>query len=217
MGVWLITWARGNDTGFHDHDLSCGAVAVVQGAIVEERLVVGGPPRRLPHSAGEAFGFDASHVHRMRKDDAALAVSIHAYSPPLSRMGAYEVDADGALCRRSICVGGGVAPGGGGLGVHAVGELGADALGRRHELARGGQQVAIAVPRQADEPRRQPDVELDRAHAGCPGSTLSRGSSAAPMPAATSPWIVSSSLERKTTRGVPRRWVSGRVTSRTRS
>ena len=102
VDVWVITWTNGNDTGFHDHDLSCGAVAVVQGAIVEERLVVGGPPRRVPHSAGEAFGFDASHVHRMRKDDAALAVSIHAYSPPLSRMGAYEVDADGALCRRSI-------------------------------------------------------------------------------------------------------------------
>lgn len=102
VGVWVITWARGNDTGFHDHDVSCGAVAVVQGAIVEERLVVGGPPRRLPRRAGETFGFDASHVHRMRKDDAALAVSIHAYSPPLSRMGAYEVDADGALRRRSI-------------------------------------------------------------------------------------------------------------------
>ena len=38
----------------------------------------------------------------MRKDDAALAVSIHAYSPPLSRMGAYDVDADGTLRRRSI-------------------------------------------------------------------------------------------------------------------
>jgi hypothetical protein len=102
VGIWVITWARGNDTGFHDHDVSSGAVAVVQGEIVEERLVVGGPPRRLPRRTGETFGFDASHVHRMRKDDAALAVSIHAYSPPLSRMGAYEVDADGALLRRSI-------------------------------------------------------------------------------------------------------------------
>ncbi|HEX6620200.1 MAG TPA: cysteine dioxygenase family protein [Solirubrobacteraceae bacterium] len=102
VGAWVITWARGNDTGFHDHDVSCGAVAVVLGAIVEERLVVGGPPQQLPRRAGEAFGFDASHVHRMRKDDDALAVSIHAYSPPLSRMGAYEVDADGALRRRSI-------------------------------------------------------------------------------------------------------------------
>jgi hypothetical protein len=102
VGIWVITWARGNDTGFHDHDVSSGAVAVVRGEIVEERLVVGGPPRRLPRRTGETFGFDASHVHRMRKDDAALAVSIHAYSPPLWRMGAYEVDADGALLRRSI-------------------------------------------------------------------------------------------------------------------
>ena len=100
----------GNDTGFHDHDLSYGAVAVVQGEIIEERLVVGGPPRQLPHRAGETFGFDASHVHRMRKDDAALAVSIHAYSPPLSRMGAYEVDADGTLRRRSISSRRGAAP-----------------------------------------------------------------------------------------------------------
>ena len=102
VGVWVITWARGNDTGFHDHDLSHGAVAVVAGEIVEERLVVGGPPRRVARRAGEVFHFDASHVHRMLKDDAALAVSIHAYSPPLSRMGAYEIDADGALLRRSI-------------------------------------------------------------------------------------------------------------------
>jgi predicted metal-dependent enzyme (double-stranded beta helix superfamily) len=102
VDVWVITWASGNDTGFHDHDLSRGAVAVVQGEIVEERLVVGGPSRRLPRRAGDAFEFDASHVHRMRKDDAALAVSIHAYSPPLWRMGAYDIDADGSLRRRSI-------------------------------------------------------------------------------------------------------------------
>ena len=102
IDVWVITWASGNDTGFHDHDLSRGAVTVVQGEIVEERLVVGGPSRRLTRRAGDAFHFDASHVHRMRKDDAALAVSIHAYSPPLWRMGAYDIDADGSLRRRSI-------------------------------------------------------------------------------------------------------------------
>jgi hypothetical protein len=102
IDVWVITWASGNDTGFHDHDLSRGAVAVVQGEIVEERLVVGGPSRRLARRAGDAFDFDASHVHRMRKDDAALAVSIHAYSPPLWRMGAYEVSPDGTLRRHSM-------------------------------------------------------------------------------------------------------------------
>jgi predicted metal-dependent enzyme (double-stranded beta helix superfamily) len=102
VDVWVITWASGNDTGFHDHDLSRGAVAVVQGEIIEERLVVGGPSRRLERRSGDAFDFDASHVHRMCKDDAALAVSIHAYSPPLWRMGAYDIDEDGSLRRRSI-------------------------------------------------------------------------------------------------------------------
>jgi predicted metal-dependent enzyme (double-stranded beta helix superfamily) len=102
VDIWVITWASGNDTGFHDHDVSRGAVAVVQGEIIEERLVVGGAPRQLRHCAGETFDFDASHVHRMRHEAATLAVSIHAYSPPLWRMGAYEVAADGTLRRRSI-------------------------------------------------------------------------------------------------------------------
>ena len=68
VDVWVITWTNGNDTGFHDHDVSGGAVAVVEGEIVEERLVVGGAPRRLHHVAGETFDFDASHVHRMHQD-----------------------------------------------------------------------------------------------------------------------------------------------------
>jgi predicted metal-dependent enzyme (double-stranded beta helix superfamily) len=102
VDVWVITWASGNDTGFHDHDVSRGAVAVVEGELVEERLVVGGPPRELRHRAGETFHFDASHVHRMRQDAATPAVSIHAYSPPLWRMGTYEVEPDGTLRRRSV-------------------------------------------------------------------------------------------------------------------
>jgi predicted metal-dependent enzyme (double-stranded beta helix superfamily) len=102
VDVWVISWQDGNDTGFHDHDVSRGAVAVVEGEIVEERLVLGGPPRRLRHAAGEAFDFDASHVHRMRQDGASLTVSIHAYSPPLWRMGTYTTGADGTLRRDSI-------------------------------------------------------------------------------------------------------------------
>jgi hypothetical protein len=102
VDVWVISWASGNDTGFHDHDVSSGAVAVVEGEVVEERLVLGGEPRRVRHRAGESFDFDAAHVHRMCQDSDVPAVSIHAYSPPLWRMGSYAVAADGTLCRKSI-------------------------------------------------------------------------------------------------------------------
>jgi hypothetical protein len=102
VDVWVISWANGNDTGFHDHDVSCGAVAVVEGEVVEERLVLGGAPRTLRHRAGDAFDFDAAHVHRMRQDSDVPTVSIHAYSPPLWRLGSYTVAADGTLRRHSI-------------------------------------------------------------------------------------------------------------------
>jgi hypothetical protein len=102
VDVWVISWMRGHDTGFHDHDVSSGAVAVCAGELIEERLVLGGPPRRLRHRAGGVFDFDASHVHRMTKDSGAPAVSIHAYSPPLWRMGTYATGADGTLRRRSV-------------------------------------------------------------------------------------------------------------------
>jgi hypothetical protein len=102
VDVWIISWASGNDTGFHDHDVSRGAVAVVQGELIEERLVLGGAPRLRRHRTGDVFDFDASHVHRMRQDAVTPAVSIHAYSPPLWRMGAYVVGPDGTLERRSI-------------------------------------------------------------------------------------------------------------------
>ncbi|HEY7076528.1 MAG TPA: cysteine dioxygenase family protein [Solirubrobacteraceae bacterium] len=102
VDVWVISWANGNDTGFHDHDVSSGAVAVVAGELIEERLVLGGPPRSFRHRAGEAFDFDATHVHRMRQDSDVPAVSIHAYSPPLWRMGSYVVAPDGEIRRRSI-------------------------------------------------------------------------------------------------------------------
>jgi predicted metal-dependent enzyme (double-stranded beta helix superfamily) len=102
VDVWVISWANGNDTGFHDHDVSSGAVAVVEGELIEERLVLGGEPRRLRHGAGETFDFDAAHVHRMLQDSDTPAVSIHAYSPPLWRMGSYAVAPDGTLRRQSI-------------------------------------------------------------------------------------------------------------------
>jgi hypothetical protein len=102
LAVWLICWMEDHDTGFHDHDLSAGAVAVVDGAVREDRLLVGAPPASRVVAAGSSFSFAASDIHRVLHHGDAPAVTLHAYSPPLWRMGAYEVRADGALTRHSL-------------------------------------------------------------------------------------------------------------------
>ena len=100
--AWLICWMQDHDTGFHDHDLSSGAVAVAAGQVCEERLVLGGEPSVRTYSAGEAFGFASSDIHRVLHAGTAPAVTLHAYSPPLWRMGAYAVSDGGVLARHSV-------------------------------------------------------------------------------------------------------------------
>ena len=102
VAVWLICWMNDHDTGFHDHDLSAGALSVVRGAIREERLVLGGAPASRVVSAGQSLTFAASDIHRVSHAGSEPAVTLHAYSPPLWRMGAYEVSPDGTLRRHSM-------------------------------------------------------------------------------------------------------------------
>ncbi|MDA0184414.1 hypothetical protein OJ997_29185 [Solirubrobacter phytolaccae] len=102
VAVWLICWMDEHDTGFHDHDLSSGAVAVAEGAVAEDRLALGGPPVTRVAHAGESFHFTAADIHRVRHCGDAPAVTIHAYSPPLWRMGAYEILPGGELRRHSL-------------------------------------------------------------------------------------------------------------------
>jgi len=102
LTAWLICWMDDHDTGFHDHDVSCGAVAVVSGAVREQRLVISGPPRDRTFRAGASFHFSASDIHRVRHTGSDPAVTLHVYSPPLLRMGAYAIAEDGVLARRAM-------------------------------------------------------------------------------------------------------------------
>ena len=99
---WLICWSDGNDTGFHDHDVSHGAVGVAAGHVREETLHFGVPPSVREVAAGGVFSFDSTDIHRILHAGDEPAVTLHLYSPPLRRMGAYEVLPDGRLARRSI-------------------------------------------------------------------------------------------------------------------
>ena len=101
LDLWVLCWTPVNDTGWHDHDTSSGAVAVVRGSLIEQNLAVGSPHRRRQVDAGNAFDFGPDRIHRM-SGSAAASVSIHAYSPPLWRLGQYTVDGSGALRRTSV-------------------------------------------------------------------------------------------------------------------
>jgi hypothetical protein len=102
LTAWLICWMDDHDTGFHDHDVSAGAVAVVSGGVREQRLAIDGPPRNRAFAAGETFHFSPADIHRVRHSGVDPAVTLHVYSPPLRRMGAYEVGDDGVLARHSV-------------------------------------------------------------------------------------------------------------------
>ncbi len=101
VDVWLLCWTPSNDTGWHDHDISSGSVAVVQGRLAERILAVGGAGIATQVGAGKVFSFGPDHIHRLTGLD-PCSVSVHAYSPPLWRMGQYAVASNGVLRRMSV-------------------------------------------------------------------------------------------------------------------
>ena len=101
VNAWAIRWSADSDTGFHDHDDSAGAIVVIDGSVIEERLTMGGAPLGRRFGAGQSFHLPPSAIHRVRHAGAP-ALTIHAYSPPLSRQGVYRTGPDGVLERDAI-------------------------------------------------------------------------------------------------------------------
>jgi mannose-6-phosphate isomerase-like protein (cupin superfamily) len=86
--IWVISWLPGQFTGFHDHGESSGAFVVASGILNEHRV---GEQTRVIHP-GKPCAFGADYAHDVRNDSLAPAISIHAYSPPLSEMNEYELE-----------------------------------------------------------------------------------------------------------------------------
>ena len=101
VGVWVICWLDDHDTGFHDHDISSGAVAVVAGELVENNLTITHGARETQVPAGRVFSFGPDHIHRLN-GAVQGSISVHTYSPPLWRMGQYAVNDAGVLRRVSL-------------------------------------------------------------------------------------------------------------------
>jgi predicted metal-dependent enzyme (double-stranded beta helix superfamily) len=104
--IWVISWLPGQATGFHDHGGSAGAFAVVWGTLLERRVAGAArswpaPTDRVlakPVGAGRARSFGPRYIHDVRNaSTSAVAVSVHAYSPPLPEMTRYDLTPAGLV------------------------------------------------------------------------------------------------------------------------
>ena len=99
--VWVISWLPGQATGFHDHGGSAGAFEVVWGTLMEHRGVGGvttGQVLAKPVPAGGSRAFGPRYIHDVRNAArSAVAVSVHAYSPPLPEMTRYDLTPAGLV------------------------------------------------------------------------------------------------------------------------
>lgn len=96
--VWLLTWLPGQGTGFHDHGHAAGAFAVARGQLREQ--IAAGPVQRVRRrtvTAGGVRAFGSQHVHDVANVTGEPAVSVHAYSPPLTAMRRYDLTQAGLV------------------------------------------------------------------------------------------------------------------------
>lgn len=85
--IWAISWMPAQSTGFHDHGDSSGAFVVATGVLEEHRP--GAAPIEITPGRPRAFG--QHYAHDVRNASLGPAVSIHAYSPPLTEMNEYDL------------------------------------------------------------------------------------------------------------------------------
>lgn len=90
VDVWLISWLPTQGTTLHDHGGSRGGFTVVSGELTES-VYRSGRVEDVCVCAGSSVGFDAHRVHDVRNVSGGPALSVHAYSPPLTSMTYYDV------------------------------------------------------------------------------------------------------------------------------
>ena len=96
--VWLLSWLPGQGTGFHDHGLAAGAFAVARGRVREQTVAAGrGQARQRTVARGSIRSFGPRHVHDVANTSGEPAVTVHAYSPPLTAMRRYELTESGLV------------------------------------------------------------------------------------------------------------------------
>jgi predicted metal-dependent enzyme (double-stranded beta helix superfamily) len=99
LDVWVLSWMPGQATGFHDHGRSNVALTTLQGAVLERQLRLGAPSIERELLPGFVQRGPAGYIHAVSHAAGAPAVTLHAYSPPLVRVGQYRAGPQGELLR----------------------------------------------------------------------------------------------------------------------
>ncbi|MEZ5080479.1 MAG: cysteine dioxygenase family protein [Thermoleophilia bacterium] len=96
--IWALSWLPGQTTGFHDHDASEVGICVAHGAVREWHPVHEAPPLDHVIAEGATQEGPLGYIHQVAHEYGDPAVTIHAYSPPLVRVGQYR-ERDGRMIR----------------------------------------------------------------------------------------------------------------------
>jgi len=95
--VWLITWLTSQGTELHDHGASSAAFTIAAGTLTENRPDARGGLVPQDFATGRTQTVDPGDLHDVVNTGSEPAVSIHAYSPRLTRMTYWGTDPDGIL------------------------------------------------------------------------------------------------------------------------
>jgi quercetin dioxygenase-like cupin family protein len=97
--AWLIGWPPGVGVRLHDHGSSDSAMAVARGRLVEtfldgpEHNVAPETPEWRVLRTGSTATCEPDRIHALANLDDTLALSIHVYSPVLSKIDYFRNDA----------------------------------------------------------------------------------------------------------------------------
>jgi quercetin dioxygenase-like cupin family protein len=101
VDIWVISWLPTQCTELHDHGGSSGSFTVLSGELSEAVPTGPGIHDTVRHS-GDSVGFGPHYVHDVRNLSSEPAVSVHAYSPPLTTMNFYDLGETGLVPIRTL-------------------------------------------------------------------------------------------------------------------
>src|SRR4051812_16717950 len=102
VDVWVLSWLRSQGTEPHDHGDSSAAFTVVAGTLTELRPDAAGTLVPQALGTGHTQTVAPGQIHDVVNRDRGPAVSIHAYSPPLTRMTYYAPTPEGLTPTRTV-------------------------------------------------------------------------------------------------------------------